>query len=102
MFSNESNIPTQTDGTSCGVFICAYASYYIFTNSLPNMSQFSQTNVPQFRLYMLEVLSQQSIMHVIEGLEIVNNNDLRQQLNNADDADRINNLNANNFYAIND
>jgi len=52
---------TQTDSTSCGVFICITAAYLIQHKRLPTKQEFCQDHVPECRLYIGAVLQHAGI-----------------------------------------
>jgi hypothetical protein len=45
--------PLQYDGTSCGVLTSMYFLYWLLNRKLPTTADFSQTDVPAFRLLMV-------------------------------------------------
>ena len=46
------NLPKQTDGTSCGVFVSFYAYFWINYRRFPTTQDFVQETVPHLRLFM--------------------------------------------------
>ena len=46
-----SSLPSQTDTTSCGVFVCMFAYYWLREQRLPVSSDFHQRNRNHLRLY---------------------------------------------------
>ena len=46
------NIPKQTNGYDCGIFVCQYARYFIENKSLGDNLTFTQENIPFFRYEM--------------------------------------------------
>ena len=55
------NLPKQTDDTSCGIFISFYALYWINYRKFPTTRDFVQDQVPNMRLFMASRLS--SVAH---------------------------------------
>jgi len=51
------NIPTQTDGYSCGVYTAYNLWYFLSTGMFPSSSSWSESDIPQMRLYMAYKIS---------------------------------------------
>ena len=51
------NLPKQTDGYSCGVFVAFYAMFWFKYRKFPSTEDFTQQQVPHMRLFMASRLS---------------------------------------------